>query len=142
MRPTCRMFDGCASFNADLSRWNVANATDMIWMFFDCTSFNSALSRCHVANATESSRIFEGCTSFNSGHSRWHLANATDFISMFAGCISFNSDVPLRDVASAIRAMRCMFCVCDSFDCTFVAALATWPLLDERHVKASVCRLV
>ena len=30
------MFDGCKSFNQDISKWNVSNVTDRNWIFNDC----------------------------------------------------------------------------------------------------------
>jgi surface protein len=48
-------------FNADLSGWDVSNATDLSFMFHGCSEFNSDLSRWNVSNATNLSHMFEGC---------------------------------------------------------------------------------
>jgi surface protein len=60
------MFDGCTSFNSDLSRWNVTNATNLCSMFAYCTSFNINVSQWDVANAIENmDGIFYRCDSFD-----------------------------------------------------------------------------
>jgi surface protein len=60
------MFAGCTSFNADLSRWNVANATYLSCMFAGCTKFNSDVSQWDVANAGPIMiAMFHGCDSFD-----------------------------------------------------------------------------
>jgi surface protein len=60
------MFNGCTSFNSDLSRWNVANAINLDCMFVCCTSFNSDLSRWEVANAIPFiNGMFHGCDLFD-----------------------------------------------------------------------------
>jgi surface protein len=102
------MFCDCISFNADLSRWNVANAFNFESMFCRCTCFNSDVADWNVANAEYLSNMFRGCTSFNSNVSQWEVANAIGF-------------------------MAGMFYDCDSFDRTFVV---TWPLPDEPSVAA------
>ena len=49
---TADMFAGCASFNQDISGWNVANVTDMSNMFNGATSFNQDLSMWCVGGVT------------------------------------------------------------------------------------------
>jgi surface protein len=81
------MFDGCCSFNTDLSRWNVGNASNL-------------------------SSMFDGFTSFSSDVLQWDVANAIEPMAlkgMLAGCVSLNRDVvatwPLRDEQHRL----CMF---------------------------------
>lgn len=30
------MFEGCKSFNQDISKWNVSNVIEYSWIFIDC----------------------------------------------------------------------------------------------------------
>jgi surface protein len=123
------MFSGCTLFNSDVSRWNVANATDLISMFFGCKVFNSDVSRWNVANATDLSLMFCECEVFNSDVSRWNVANATELRSMFRGCRFFNSDVSRWNVVTVF--VHGMFHHCWSFDREFVSG---WPEYAKRKV--------
>jgi surface protein len=91
-----------AKFNADLSGWDVSNATNLSCMFNGCSSFNSDLSRWNVSNATDLSYMFWDCTAFNSDVSGWNVSNAIYFRGMFEGCRSFSSDVSRWNVSNAI----------------------------------------
>jgi surface protein len=109
----------------------VANATNMSFMFEGCTSFNSDLSRWNVANATDLAFMFHDCTSFNADLSRWNVVNATNLSGMFNDCTSFNSDLSEWEVANAVSSMFVMFYGCGSLDRTFLAA---WPVPNELRV--------
>ena len=43
------MFNGCHSFNQDLSAWDVSQVINVSFMFDDCTSFNQDLSAWDVS---------------------------------------------------------------------------------------------
>ena len=47
------MFEGCHSFNCDLSNWDVSNAENMYEMFKDCKSFNKDLSMWEIPKNTK-----------------------------------------------------------------------------------------
>ena len=47
------MFEGAASFNGDLSGWDVRNVTDMRDMFSGAAAFNGDLSGWDVRNVTD-----------------------------------------------------------------------------------------
>ena len=52
------MFRDAASFNGDLSGWDVRNVTDMSGMFVDAAAFNGDLSGWDVRNVTDMSGMF------------------------------------------------------------------------------------
>ena len=68
------MFLQAASFNGDLSAWNVQNVTDMDHMF-QGTTFNGDLSAWNVENVTDMGRMFAEATSFNGDLSTWNVAD-------------------------------------------------------------------
>jgi surface protein len=104
------MFCSCHNFNADLSTWNVANATNLSGMFASCGNFNSDVSRWNMTNALDLSLMFYHCTSFNSDVSQWDIASAS------------------RPRALSPKALEYMFTGCVSFNREHVA---TWPLLPD-----------
>ena len=57
------MFDGCKSFNSDLSKWDVSKVENMNSMFSGCKSFNSDLSKWDVKNVNDTYNMFDGCKS-------------------------------------------------------------------------------
>ena len=60
------MFLGAASFNSDISSWDVSNVRDMGHMFRNTDSFNQDLSSWNVSNVESMDDMFAGATSFNS----------------------------------------------------------------------------
>ncbi|RDU72342.1 hypothetical protein CQA57_06995 [Helicobacter anseris] len=84
------MFDGCNSFNADLSRWNVSNVENMAYMFYNCNSFNADLSKWNVSNVVCSVGMFAGCNSFNADLSSWNVGNVKYMQEMFADMPKYN----------------------------------------------------
>ena len=51
-------------FNGNISDWNVAQVTDMRYMFYGASSFNSDLSKWNVAKVTDMSYMFYNARSF------------------------------------------------------------------------------
>jgi hypothetical protein len=87
-----RAFNRRAWFNEDLSRWNVANVTDMSSKFYGAT-FNGDLSRWDVTNVTNMSWMFKGATLFNGGISQLDVRNVQDMTQMFCGASHFDRDL-------------------------------------------------
>lgn len=69
------LFLNAASFNSDLSSWNVANVECMVSMFEGATSFTSDLSRWNVGKVTNMCYMFTGANLFNSDLNRWNVSN-------------------------------------------------------------------
>ena len=74
-----------ASFNQDLSGWDVSGVTDATSMFRDAASFNQDLSGWDASGVTDASFMFRGAASFNQDLSGWDVSGVTDTSSMFQG---------------------------------------------------------
>lgn len=82
------MFEGCKSFNGDLSQWDVSNVENMRWMFIGCESFNGDLSQWNVSNVQNMEYMFFWCRSFNGDLDMWNISNIKNKRCMFDGCKS------------------------------------------------------
>ena len=102
------MFEGAASFNGDLSDWDVSSVTDMHGMFYDAASFNGDISAWNVSSVTAMRGMFMSAASFNANLSAWDVSSVTDMSHMFRNAASFNGDISAWDVSS-VTAMSQMF---------------------------------
>ena len=132
------MFEGAASFNGDLSDWDVSSVTDMHGMFYDAASFNGDLSAWNVSSVTAMRGMFMSAASFNANLSAWDVSSVTDMSHMFRNAASFNGDISAWDVSS-VTAMSQMFQNTASFN----ANLSAWDvsrvtdmdaMFDDAHV--------
>ena len=57
--------EAAKQFNADLSRWDVSNVTDMGLMFCRAEQFNCNLSSWNVEKVTDMQRMFDGAKKFD-----------------------------------------------------------------------------
>ena len=110
-----QMFRGAASFNGDISSWNVSSATDMAAMFYGASSFNQDISSWNVSYVTDMSWMFSGASSFNQDISSWNVSSVTDISHMFYRASSFNQDISSWDVSS-VADMSWMFSDARSFN--------------------------
>ena len=131
-------FNGCSSFNQDISNWNVSAVTSMKNMFAGCNLFNKDISSWDVSNVTEMNYMFRYCFNFNNGEvalnwggnktfkvtsmrgmfegansfnqdiSSWNVSNVTDMQYMFSDAYAFNQDITGWDV-SKVTKMNNMF---------------------------------
>ena len=109
------MFLNAAEFNQSLSNWNVSQVGDMREMFQGCSSFNQDLSSWNVSKVTKMHRMFKDAASFNGNVSSWNVAQVVDMWSMFDGAASFNRDVSSWDVSN-VETTTCMFHEATSFN--------------------------
>lgn len=89
------------SFNADVSKWNVAQGTNFEAMFFGMKAFNADLSFWDVSQGTDFSSMFMNANSFDRDLSKWkadhipkwpHAHKPVSHTNMFsnAGCTTTN----------------------------------------------------
>ena len=79
-----------ATFNQDISNWDVSNVTNMSAMFYDAVSFNQNLSKWNTAKVTDMSWMFAGAKTFNQNISNWNVTKVKNMSYMFYDAASFN----------------------------------------------------
>ncbi len=97
-----KMFHGATSFDGNISGWDVSSVTKMNDMFRDATSFDGNISGWNVSSVTKMNDMFRNATSFDGDISRWDVSSVTNMTSMFYGATSFNGDISGWDVSSVI----------------------------------------
>jgi surface protein len=65
------MFEDAASFNQDVSGWDVSHVNDFTRMFAGTVVFNQDLSSWNVSASLDFSGMFEGALSFNQSLCEW-----------------------------------------------------------------------
>lgn len=62
------MFEGCTSFNQDISAWDVSKVTVISYMFQNCTSFNQDLSSMVFKSSVKRNYYDRGATAWNTAY--------------------------------------------------------------------------
>ena len=86
------IFRGAASFDGDISKWDVSGVTYMRNMLSNM-KFHGDISQWDVSRVTSMSGMFWFATSFNSDISKWDVSRVTVMNRMFMGASPFNSDI-------------------------------------------------
>jgi len=77
------LFNNNATFNENISGWNVSNVTNMYGMFSNATEFNQPLNNWNVSNVTNMYGMFSNAFKFNQPLDKWDVSNVTDMEIMF-----------------------------------------------------------
>eukprot|EP00949_MAST-11_sp_MAST-11-sp1_P004618 g4618.t1 len=110
-----RMFYNAEKFDSDVSKWNVARVSTMKGMFRQAYQFDSDVSKWNVAKVSTMHRMFHTARTFNSDVSKWNVAKVSTMHDSFAAARVFNSDVSKWDVAK-VSTMHQMFSHADEFN--------------------------
>jgi surface protein len=105
----------CATFNEDLSGWNVSAAETMFGMFAYVDSFNQNLFTWDVSRVKNMSWMFLFATDFNQDLSSWTVSQVTDMSIMFYKALAFNQDLSSWEV-SQVKDMSYMFYYATAFN--------------------------
>ena len=110
------VFDDPATFNGDISHWDVSNVTNMHRMF-TISEFNGDISEWDTSNVRDMSRMFTGDSGggfggfgrspFNQDISQWNTENVENMGGMFENS-NFNKDINDWNVSSVTN-MASMF---------------------------------
>jgi surface protein len=87
------LFLNAATFNSDISNWNIGSVTSMLGMFNRVSSFNSNISRWDVSSVNYMTEMFAYASSFNSNISNWNIAQVTHMQGMFDGARGFHQNL-------------------------------------------------
>ena len=90
-----KVFQGCTSFNQNISSWNTANITDMSY-WFTRTLFDQPIGVWNTANVTDMSFMFGSnntAVPFNKPIGSWNTAKVTNMNSMFKNASSFDQPI-------------------------------------------------
>lgn len=82
----------CTSFDANLDGWDVSGITSIRRMFQGCTSFNHDLSW-NVGNVTDMSGALQGAILFNYDLQDWSVGNVTTMAGLFHQATAFRGDI-------------------------------------------------
>lgn len=93
-----------ASFDADLSQWDVRSATDVSFMFFGASNFSSTtdLTGWDTSRVTTMQAMFHGASKFNGDVTTWNVGQVRVFGRMFSDVRSFNQDISRWDMRNAV----------------------------------------
>jgi surface protein len=96
-------------FDADLSHWNMKNATDTAYMFRFLPKFKGkGLKYWDVSSVTRMDRMFDANFEFKEAIGYWDTSHVTNMEKMFRDAHSFNQDISKWDTSS-VRIMFRMF---------------------------------
>ena len=108
------MFKNNATFNADISSWDVSNVTNMREAFNGCDMFDQDITGWDTSKVTSMYFMFRSADAFQQDIGSWDVSNVTNFGSMFQA-MPFNSDITGWDVSSGTN-FSAMFWGNDAFD--------------------------
>ncbi|HCX23850.1 MAG TPA: hypothetical protein DHN29_18150 [Cytophagales bacterium] len=126
-----QMFYNAASFNSDLSNWDVSNVEYMSYMFQYASLFNQPLNEWDVSSVVIMYSMFQGARSFNQDLSSWETSSVTDMSYMFYSAYLFNGEINGWDVSSVLE-MEYMF----AYDTSFNQPLDAWDVSAVQDISS------
>ena len=115
------LFNGNASFNADISHWDTSSVTDMSSLFNGNTSFNTDISHWDTSSVTNMQAIFFQADVFNVDIGVWDISSVTNTIGMFYQTSNFNQDIGNWNTSN-VTSMGSMFYAAVNFN----QAIGNW----------------
>ena len=94
------------TFNQDISNWDVSKVTDMRNMFLDNPAFNQNIGSWDVSNVTNMNYMFLNAAAFNQDIGSWNTGNVTTMAYMFWAASAFNQDIGSWDVSNVTNMFR------------------------------------
>ena len=89
------LFEGKATFNQDISSWDVSKVTDMTDMFNEARNFNQVIGAWDVSSVIDMKNMFDAATTFDQNLSGWCVRKITTPPNAFADNSSLSStDLP------------------------------------------------
>ena len=86
------MFRNAASFNGNVSNWNVSNVITLFEAFYGATSFNQDISSWDVSSVRYMYKTFSDASSFDQDISSWDLSSLEDMSQIFDGASALSSE--------------------------------------------------
>ena len=112
---TYELFKDEATFNADITSWDMSGVTTMMRMFQGATSFNQPIGNWDVSSVTNINAMFNGAASFNQPLNGWDVSNVSIMTTVFREATSFDQPLNNWDVSSA-EFLTHMFLSASSFN--------------------------
>jgi surface protein len=92
MRNMNSLFSNAATFNGDITSWDVSNVTNVRVMFYNATSFNRNIGAWNVSKVVIMSNMFNNAWAFNQNIGGWNVSSVTNMDTMFNGATAFNNN--------------------------------------------------
>jgi surface protein len=125
------MFAGAASFNQDVSGWDLTNIPYSGGLFSGATSFNQPLNSWIMIGISDISTMFYGATNFNQPLDSWDVSNVGYMESTFQNATSFNQDISGWNTGN-VEYMDNLFNNASSFN----QDLSNWNVLKVGYIQS------
>ena len=80
-------------FNANITSWDVSNATNMSHTFKGASQFNQPLEPWDVSRVVTMEAMFKDASSFNQDVARWNISAVLSFAGMFESALAFRQNL-------------------------------------------------
>ncbi len=123
------LFKNKATFNGDISQWDVSKVTNMGYMFYDAIAFNQPIGDWNVSNVGDMRYMFYDAIAFNQPIGDWNVGKVENMSYMFYDVDAFNQTIGGWDV-SKVTTMYAMFYNASVFE----QDLTAW----AEHIQSTV----